>query len=29
MTISNWNSSARFTPARVATPRDLEELIGS
>jgi hypothetical protein len=28
MTISNWNGSARFTPARVATPRDIEELIG-
>lgn len=28
MTISNWNGSARFTPATVATPRDLHELLG-
>ncbi len=26
MTISNWNGSARCTPARVVTPRDLMEL---
>jgi FAD/FMN-containing dehydrogenase len=27
MTISNWNGSARFTPAKDATPRDLDELV--
>jgi hypothetical protein len=26
MTISNWNGSARFTPAAVVAPRDVEEL---
>jgi hypothetical protein len=27
MTISNWNGSARFTPAAVVAPRDVPELI--
>jgi len=27
MTISNWNGSARFTPASVVTPRNLPELV--
>jgi len=28
MTISNWNGSARFTPAAVVAPRNVSELIG-